>query len=128
MDLRDWESWRTKNALEATSSSVFQYANEQFSSRLRDLIEQARCFDEINIIPPNYAFVETEVIGQDMANDISHISLVRESIGSHGPHAIELVKNCALFHEHALALCGAYALRERFERIIWSKDECFAWV
>lgn len=108
--------------------SLFEFTNAEFSNQLRELIGLAQSSDRPKIIPATYVLVVTEVIGQDMANDVSHIAIIREQMGDTSPYTFPLIENKRMFHEHALALGGAHAIRDGIETLVWSKDEQFGWV
>lgn len=56
------------------------------------------------------------------ARDVSEILLVHEK--PYGEtHAKSLMRHPRIFHEHALGLAAAYAIREGIETVMWSKDE-----
>ena len=122
-----WEAWcRSQSRIESTPS-VFDYANQIFCDRVSILLREARESRENSILPARYVWVVTEVIEQDRANDISHIAVVRER--PNAPAAIRpIVEDARIFHEHALAVGAAYAVRENCDSILWSKDTTYAWI
>jgi hypothetical protein len=58
----------------------------------------------------------TDEIGQDKANDLSHIAKVRRRIDGK-PDIKPIVENLRIFHEHAVALASAYAVAEASTRL-----------
>ena len=68
----------------------------------------------------------TDEIGQDRANDLSHIFLIRETLGSE-PAVHALATDVRIFHEYALTLACAYAVAEGAEIVLWQKDLQYAW-
>lgn len=123
----EWEGWCDDEHRAKEGGSVFEYAADQFHKRLRAMIASSNERSTGVIIPSRYVLAVTEEIGQDRANDISHIILIREV--PHGdPIAKELVVNARLFHEHAIALAAAYAVAEGVDCVLWQKDLKYAWV
>jgi len=80
-----------------------------------------------SISPSRYVLAVTEEIGQNRANDISHIVAITEMPDS-DPAVRVLVADARVFHEHALALGCAYAVAEDIECVLWQKDLRYAWV
>lgn len=128
IDPREWAAWCDDQGRDSDSRSLFEFTNAEFSSQLREMIGLAQSSDRPKIIPATYVLVVTEVIGQDMANDVSHIAIIREQMGDSSPYTFPLIENKRMFHEHALALGGAYAIRDGIETLVWSKDGQFGWV
>jgi hypothetical protein len=120
----DWTTWRSERS---GNGSIFQLANEEFTKRVREKILQARELESARIVPSHYVLAITDVIGQDRANDVSHIALISELPGGK-VLSREVVKNAKIFHEHAVALAAAYAIRESIDAVMWSKDLSYAWV
>jgi hypothetical protein len=123
----NWERWCKAEGILESDHSVFEYANWLFSVEVRSRIFNAREFHTVTNFPAQYVLVVTEVIGQDRANDVSHIALVQERTEAE-PIIRSLVKDARVFHEHALALAGAYAIREGLDDVLWSKDLTYAWI
>jgi hypothetical protein len=120
----DWTTWCSERG---EADSIFQFANERFNQQVRALIMQARELKSSSIVLSRYVLAVTELIGQDRANDVSHIIIVSEQ--PNGETLIrEVVKNARIFHEHAIALAAAYAVRERIDAVMWLKDLKYAWV
>lgn len=123
----EWAQWCTQNRQPRNGRSVRQYANELFSERLRSLLRAARERKPNSIVPARYVLVITEEIGQDRGNDLTSIGVVQA--GSQDDVVVkELLHDARIFHEHGLALAGAYALAEGVECVMWQKDLRYAWI
>jgi len=121
-----WAQWCTTNKQPRTASSVRRYANELFCGQLGALLHAARERTQGSVVPARYVLVITEEIGQDQANDLTKIGLVHA--GAPEDEVIkELVLDARIFHEHGLALAGAYALAEGVDCVMWQKDRRYAW-
>lgn len=122
-----WLKWCRTEAMTASMRALGKYANDLFERRVRAVFSAARERTRTGIVPSRYILVATEEIGQDRANDISHIAVLTEQ--SHGePIVRELVANARIFHEHALMLACAYAVREGVDTVLWQKHLEYAWV
>ena len=122
-----WNEWCEKEGEVKHSSTVFGYAAVLFDKKIKEIIAAAREQTTKSIVPTSYILVVTEEIGQDRANDVSHILMVREFADS-DPIVKDLTTNLRLFHEYAIALASAYAVREGLEFVFWQKDLEYAWV
>lgn len=120
----DWKAWCTEHG---ETGSIFQFATERFSKRVRDLVLSAKDLDSAIIVPSCYVLAITDVIGEDRANDVSHIVVVRE-LPNRKALCYEVVKNARIFHEHAIALAAAYAVRDQLDMVMWLKNLEYAWV
>lgn len=121
-----WNSWLRRRQKPKVFYTLREYANGLFDHAAHALIETARCRSDLSLIPSQYVLAITEEIGQDRANDISRIVIVRE--GVHGGQTVrELVVNARIFHEHAVALASAYAVAEKIELVLWETDRRYAW-
>lgn len=127
VNFQDWDEWCRKQRLLRSLDAIRKYANAVFERNVRALAAAAREHQSISILPHRYVLAVTEEIGQDKANDVSNIAVIRER--SDGSSAIRpLVKNIRIFHEHAVILASAYALAEGIEFVLWKKDLTYAWV
>lgn len=106
--------------------SACDFATATFRERLREVIDGARDGDTSMIIPPRFILAETEMIGRDKANDVSHIWLFEQAIGSPS-RAAPLAENLRIFHEHACYLGAAYAIKHGVTALYWRKDKRYAW-
>lgn len=123
----EWLTWCRARAMTTSMGTLAAYANDLFEQRVRAVISAARERTPTGIVPSRYVLVATEQIGQDRANDVSHIAVLTEQ--SHGDPVIrELVTNARIFHEHALMVACAYAVREGVEMVLWQKHLEYAWL
>lgn len=106
--------------------STCDFATATFRERLREVIGGARDGDTSTIIPPRFILAETEVIGQDKANDVSHIWLFEQGIGRQ-PRTVSLARNLRISHEHACYLGAAYAIKHGVTALYWREDKRYAW-
>ena len=77
-----WRSWCSVGNGNRTARSLFEFANDLFSEEAMRLIQGARELRPSLLVPARSVVAVTEVIGQDMANDVSHI--VRLTAGTGG--------------------------------------------
>jgi hypothetical protein len=122
-----WDLWCTEQRIERSLVAVREYANTLFEEHLRSILASAREVLPDSIVPERYILAVTEEIGQDKANDVSHIAVVQESISGAAAHRL-LVENARIFHEHALVLGSSYAVIAGLEFVFWAKDLTYAWV
>ncbi len=120
-----WKEW-SAGQVEA-KESIFEFANDLFSERVRELVYRAREIQPRKIVPSHYVLAITDEIGQDRANDVSRIVIVRERPNGEAIGR-EIVTNARVFHEHALALASAYAVKERLDSVMWAKNLKYAWI
>lgn len=120
----DWKRWCEERG---ENGSIFQFATERFSQRVRELVLRAKNLDGATIIPSHYVLAITDVIGEDRANDVSHIVVVRE-LPNQKALCHEIVKTERIFHEHAITLAAAYAVRDQLDAVMWLKNLQYAWV
>jgi len=125
--LDGWETWCKSNGEPMEPTAVFRYATDLFDKRVRETATSARERTRNTVLPARYVVAITEEIGQDRANDISHIAVVREIPGAE-PVVREVVTSARIFHEHAVAVASAYAILEGIESVLWQKDLTHAWV
>ncbi len=128
INVQDWWDWCESNGPSFEAKSLFVFTNEVFCERLRALLHAAKRLDSLSLIPSSYVLAETEIIGQDAENDVSHIAFVRERMDGSPAFRNSVIENRRIPHEHALALAGAYALRDGIETLVWTKDVRFGWV
>ena len=105
---------------------VRNYANKLYQKAITEVIECARDLDKCNVIPSSYILAVTEEIGQDEANDVSHIFHVEERPGGE-PRISALVRNARIFHLHACTLGASYAVKHGLSSLRWKKDLTYAW-
>ena len=106
--------------------SLCEFATELFSLEVKEIIRASKSMDETRIIRPQYIRVITEEIGQDIANDLSSIYCVSEFPGLENQSVI--IQNERLFHEYAVALGAAYAIKRGVDVVFFERDETYCWV
>lgn len=119
-------AWCHRNNCTLSVRRLCEYASSLFDQRVREVLRGAKCRSQCAILVPSYVYLLTEEIGQDKANDLSSISLVRETTS--GTQRTELVRNARLFYEVGLALSAAYAVKYGVNTVMYDKDLTFAWV
>jgi hypothetical protein len=122
-----WREWCDERQAIKGMASVRDYANDLFEKKVRVLMASARERLPSSIIPSRYVLAITEEIGQDRANDLSHIAALEERPNS-DPTVRTLVANARIFHEHALAVACAHAIAQGVEYVLWQKELRYAWV
>ena len=73
----EWRSWANANKAERGFESVKLYANYLFVSRAEELFQGAKELTDQTLVPRRYVLVLTEEIGQDKANDVSYILIIK---------------------------------------------------
>ena len=121
-----WMKWCEEQNRAPSVQSLCEYASVTFSTLVLPLIDDAMKQTDSSIVLSRYVLVVTEVIGQDMANDLSSIYLVANN--PQGEYRIPLVENQRIFSEHGVALAAAYALKHHATPVRCSKDLTNAWV
>jgi hypothetical protein len=121
----DWFAWARQQP-DANIATVHRYANATFERRIRLLLRTARERTEDLVLPIRSILVVTEEIGQDRANDVSHILEICESVSGE-PQVEEVLVDQRMFHEYALAVGCAYAVARQIEVVTWQKDRHYAW-
>jgi hypothetical protein len=122
----DWVQGYDNHASPTNFRSVCHYAHSLYEKTIQSVIRNARDLSNSNIIPTRYMLAETEIIGQDQANDVSHIYLVEEKLNGE-TRTESLVKNARIFHEHACTLAASYAVKHGVSLLRWRKIETYAW-
>lgn len=119
-----WLQWCDEMGLPSSLDSLRQYAHRLFEKQVHTILEGAR--EQQALVPSAYVLSVTEEIGQDRANDVSHLAIVRE-----GPDEADIrpiAENLRIFHEHAVALAAAYAVEHGIGHVRWKKDLKYAWI
>lgn len=122
-----WQEWCAKEGAPEEMASLEHYARLLFDQSVRNLMSNARRRAHMTIVPALYVLVSTQEIGQDKANDISHIAILRERPNA-APAIKPLVMNLRIFHEHALVLACAYAIANNIGNVLWQKDLRYGWI
>jgi hypothetical protein len=121
-----WQDWCTKQKCSPGMSSIYHHANAVFQDCIQGIISSAREMKEGSLLPANYILAVTDEIGQDKANDLSHIAKIRERF--EGKSDIKsIVEDLRIFHEHAIALASAYAVAEGLDAVMWTRKLRYAW-
>lgn len=102
------------------------YANNLYQQAIAEVIDGARDLEKAKIMPSRYVLAVTELIGQDEANDVSHIFLVQERPGGE-QQMTALVENARIFHLHACTLGASYAVKHDIKSLRWRKIMTYAW-
>ena len=124
-----FDGWQTCCANENWSpgmSSIYHYANAVFQERIQSTIASAREMKEGGLLPSRYILAVTDEIGQDKANDLSHIAKVRQRVDGEA-EIKSFVNDLRIFHEHAVALASAYAVAEGLDAVMWMRKRRYAW-
>src|SRR3546814_18232584 len=74
---------------------VRDYANRLYQQAITEVLDGARDLEKTKVIPSRYVLAATEMIGQDQANDVSHIFLVKQRPGGE-PRMTALVRNARI--------------------------------
>ena len=127
VDAETWLRWCRSEEVRPSLDVLNRFAHEMFDARIRAILESARERVEGGIVPSAYVLVVTQEIGQDRANDVSDIAVLRERAEG-DPIVRPLVENLRIFHEHAVALAAAYALREGLDIVQWNRNRQHSWV
>jgi len=124
--LDGWMSSTEGSSTPHNFGSVCDYANVLFHDAINRVIDGASDFEKIKLVPSSYVLIVTEQIGQDEANDVSHIALVTER-PSREPQATWLVRNARIFHLYAVTLGASYAVKHGVTSLRWKKDLTYSW-
>lgn len=127
VDAEEWLRWCRAEGESPSLETLNHFAHAIFEERIRAILAATRERTEGGIIPSAYILAVTQEIGQDRANDVSDIAAVRER-ATEGPIIRPLVENLRIFHEHAIALAAAYALREGLDLVLWSRNRRHGWI
>ena len=107
-------------------TTLNRYAHVVFDERIGEILDLARERVEGGTLPSAYILAVTQEIGQDRANDVSDIAIVRV-VANGEVTVIPLVENLRIFHEHAVALAAAFAMREAIDTVRWNKNRRHCW-
>ena len=126
VEFNSYIAWCKRKKCRRGSQTVCLYANVLFEDSVRQLIVHAQDRASSSIVVPRYVLLVTEVIGQDMANDLSSIYLVNDDIA--GERREPLLENQRMFFEHGLPVAAAFAMKRGVHAIRYEKDLSNAWV
>lgn len=121
-----WLRWCQDTDEKPSLMALRSYAHHGFTEQMTALLSNSRERKKERVVLSSYILAVTEEIGQDRANDVSHIAAVREH--PDGETSIRpIVENLRIFHEHAVALAAAYALVEGNQAVLWQKTRKYSW-
>ena len=123
----EFETWCRREKRKLSSQLLCNFTARRFSKTVRELMERARERSASSIVPLVYVLLRTQEIGQDKANDVSSIVLVREVPGSDAV-VRDILTNVRVFFEYALAIAAAYACKYGVDALMYEKDRTYAWV
>lgn len=122
----EWLKWCKETDQTPSMFTLQNYALDLFHDRIGNLIGEASERKADAVLLSSYMLAVTEEIGQDRANDVSHIFAVREF--SNGETAVlPVAENLRIFQEHAIALAAAYCFLHGKDAVLWQKDTRYAW-
>lgn len=127
VEVEAWLRWCRTEAATPSLDALNRYAHTLFDEKMLAILDTARERKPGTILPSTYVIAVTQEIGQDQANDVSDIAVVRERLAG-DPIIRPLVENLRTYHEHAAILAAAYALSEGIDAILWSKNRRHGWV
>ena len=120
-----WWEWARAQPRQ-TEVSLSAYAATVFQKRILQVIKSAKDRSSVEVLPRRYLFLVTEVFGQDMAHDTSHLGEIwTDQVGK--DHVQEIWAYRRMFFEHALAAAAAEALSRGVEVVLWEKERTYAW-
>lgn len=106
-------------------SDLCQYAADKFNENYKRIVNSTQNVNEISIVLSKYIYVIIKEIGIDQKNDLSSIYIV-ENINDVERTKI-LVENERIFHEYALTLASAYAVKNDVDFILFHIDKKYSW-
>lgn len=123
----EWQAWFAETGrTNAHMVDVYEFASVRFQANIKEILDRASELKQNCFQPSRYILVATDEIGQDRANDLSHIAKVTSSSDAERRIA-PILEDQRIFHEYAIALAGAYALKEGFEQVMWIRRLKYAW-
>lgn len=127
VDAETWLRWCVEEKRAPSLEALNRFAHNLFDERMLAIIDTARERMQGGILPSTYVLAVTQEIGQDKANDVSDIAVVRERL-TKDPFIRPVAENLRIYHEHAVYLAAAYALAEGVDVILWSRNRRHGWV
>jgi hypothetical protein len=120
----DWTKWADSQSPDQ-DLSIHYFANDLFSQKIEELYRGS--FERTIDTPlvSRYILVVTEEIGQDRANDISHIAEMSDL--EEDLIVEEILIDKRMFHEYALMVACAYALAKKIDCVMWQKNLNYSW-
>jgi hypothetical protein len=126
IDAENYLHWCAQEPQPPSLRTLTHFACGLFNERIRAVLDAAREKLAGGVLPSAYVLALTQEIGQDRANDVSDIAVVRV-FASRAPLIRPLLENVRIFHEHAVALAAAYALREGLDVVRWKRNLRHGW-
>ncbi|MCC0007709.1 MAG: hypothetical protein H6876_06240 [Hyphomicrobiaceae bacterium] len=123
VDPTEWLNWCAAEGEKPSLTALSSYALQKFDMRIRALLDSSRECGSVQ--PHSYIRVCTQEIGQDADNDVSSISLVRNTMTE--TTSEPLLSDHRMFHEYALVLGAAYAVAKDQDIVLWEKDLQHCW-
>lgn len=120
-----WDAW-AQDQPNTAAATIHRFAHMMFEERIQELLRTTLEWTTSSVVPTRYILVVTEEIGQDRANDVSHIMEICE-YASGERQVEEILTDRRMFHEHALAVGCAYAVARQINVVMWQKDLSYAW-
>lgn len=124
--LEGWRRWFGNARPDDPMRSLYAYANDCFQERVVPIIEGAREAKPDGLLPARCILVVTQEIGQDKANDLSHVAKVQLRVRG-DPEISPIVEDLRAFHLHAVGIAAAYAVAEGIDTVMWIRDRKYAW-
>jgi hypothetical protein len=121
-----WLRWARKQP-QGTHVSIHRYATDIFQERVLLLIQDARERQPGSVLPRRYMLLLTEVIGQDMAFDVSHLAEVC-TLADGTDRIDEVWADKSMFFEHGIAVAAAEAIGRGVDCVYWQKNHTYAWI
>ena len=122
----EWLAWCDEAGEPPSLAALRSFAHEGFTAQMTERLSQARERKDGGVVLSSYMLAVTEEIGQDRANDVSHIAAVRERPDGE-PLIRPIAENLRIFHEHAVALAAAYGFAEGKDAVLWKKHRKYSW-
>ncbi|MCH8805858.1 MAG: hypothetical protein IH986_07200 [Planctomycetes bacterium] len=122
----EFDAWCNREQRHRTGRALCEFTATVFTERARALVKDARERSARSIVSPTYMLVRVEEIGQDSANDVCSVMLVRE-VGADDPIVTGIVSNLRAFFEYALAIAAAYAIKRGVGTVMYVRDRTYAW-
>lgn len=122
----EFDAWCERESRARSARALCQFSAEVFTSAAKTLVGQARERTATSIVPPAYVLVRTEEIGQDVANDMGQVLLVREK-GAGDPQVTEVASNLRAFFPYSLRIGAAYAVKHGLAHLMYIRDRTYAW-
>ena len=121
----DFRNWLDSETLHPTSCNLLEFATVAFENRVRDLAKSAKCISDAVIVPAAFVLFRNELIGMDVANDLTTIVDVSTMPGLE--RETQLLENRRCSFHYGLAIASAYAVKLGRSCVLYEKDMSHAW-